>query len=211
MVCEPKTKESRSTPQDLSSNPPSPALRPVRPGLPRVSVETVIPAHDADRFFSLYLEAFGPLRTQAAARQVLHESEFLEQMTDPRVSKFVAWDQHERPAGLTTLTRDLDTVPWVSPEYFAHRYPEHTARHAVYYWGFALTRPQHRRSKYFLAMLTAVADVVAADHGVCGYDICSYNNVALHLAPRVERLGHQLADVTFEAIDTQTYYCATLT
>jgi hypothetical protein len=35
-------------------------------------------------FWELYVAAFGPLRTRAAARQVLHEDEFFEEMADPR-------------------------------------------------------------------------------------------------------------------------------
>jgi hypothetical protein len=178
--------------------------------LPRVTCETVIAHEDVERFYQLYLKAFGPLRALAAARQVLHRSEFLEQMLDPRVWKFVAWDHEHRAAGLTTLTRDLATVPWISPEYFAHRYPEQTARRAVYYWGFTLTLPSRRRNRLFLAMLTAIGEVVSADRGVCGYDICAYNNATMGLANQVEELSHRLANVTFEVLDSQTYYAATL-
>jgi hypothetical protein len=184
-----------------------------RPGvraLPRVTRERVIAHEDVERFYQLYLAAFGPLRARAAARQVLHRSEFLEQMLDPRVWKFVAWDHEDRAVGLTTLTRDLDTVPWISPEYFAERYPEQTARRAVYYWGFTLTLPARRRNRIFLAMLTAIGKVVSADRGVCGYDICAYNNATMELAHHIEQLSQQLTDVTFEVLDTQTYYCATI-
>jgi len=180
------------------------------PGLAQVSVETVVSSADAEQFYGFYLEAFGPLRTLAVARQVLHRDEFLEQMVDPRVWKLVAWDRHGRASGLTTLTRDLSTVPWISPEYFADRFPEHTRRNAVYYWGFTVTRPEQRRKRLFLAMLSAAAEVVAADKGVCGYDICAFNNASMHLADEIEQLSHHLAAVTFDVIDTQTYYCATL-
>ena len=178
--------------------------------IPRVTRETVIAGEDIESFYQLYLEAFGPLRARAVARQVLHHSEFVEQMLNPQVWKFVAWDHDSRAAGLTTLTRDLATTPWISPEYFAQRYPEQTARRAVYYWGFTLTLPSRRRKRLFLAMLTAIAEVVAADRGVCGYDICAYNNVTMELADQVEQLSHRMASVTFDVIDTQTYYCATL-
>jgi hypothetical protein len=108
------------------------------------------------------------------------------------------------------LTRDLATVPWISPEYFAERYPEQAARQAIYYWGFTLTLPARRRKRFFLAMLTAIAEVVAADRGVCGYDICAFNNATMELADQIEQLSHRMANVTFDVIDTQTYYCATL-
>ena len=175
-----------------------------------VTLEKVVGTEDSERFLDLYLEAFAPLRVQAVARQVLHREEFLQQMSDPRVWKFVAWDAAGRPAGLSTLTKDLATVPWISPEYFAFRFPEETARDAVYYWGFSVIRPGQRGNQLFFEMLAAIGKVVGADQGVCGYDICAYNNATLQLGDQIERLSHQLTDVTFEVLDTQTYYGATL-
>jgi hypothetical protein len=176
-----------------------------------ITIETVLDADQVEGFYSLYLKAFGPLRTRAVARQVLHRDEFLAQMSDPRVWKFVAWGRDGHPAGLSTLTRDLSTVPWISPEYFAARFPEETARRAVYYWGFTLTRgPYRHHDRLFLAMLQAVAEVVSAGGGICGYDVCAYNNDTRNFAAQVERISHRLADVTFQVLDTQTYYCATL-
>jgi hypothetical protein len=175
-----------------------------------VTVETVISAADVDLFYRLYEDAFAPLRTRAAARQVLHRGEFEEQMSDPRVWKFVAWDEWGRPAGLTTLTRDLSTVGWISPEYFAERYPEHAKRDAIYYWGFTLTRGDNRQKGQLVAMMSAVTEVVKANRGVCGYDICAFNDAVLALGSRIELIGHDLTPVAFEEIDRQTYYCATL-
>jgi hypothetical protein len=175
-----------------------------------VTVEPVISGADVDMFHRLYEDAFAPLRTRAAARQVLHRSEFEDQMSDPRVWKFVAWDEWGRPAGLTTLTRDLSTVGWISPEYFAARYPKHAKRNAIYYWGFTLTRGDNRQKGQLAAMVSAVTEVVKADRGVCGYDICAFNNDVMALASRIEVIGHDLVTVAFEEIDRQTYYCATL-
>lgn len=176
-----------------------------------VTLETVVDPEQAERFLRLYLRAFGPLRSRAVARQVLHREEFLAQMADLRVWKLVVRDRVGRPVALSTLTRDLTTVPWISPEYFATRFPEQTARNAVYYWGFTLTSPQHRQDKgLLLAMMRAVGDLVAADHGVCGYDICAYNDARPGFGAQIETIARRLTDVTFEVLDTQTYYCATL-
>jgi len=189
-------------------------VRPLRPaggGRPsKITMEKVVAPGQAEQFLDLYLEAFAPLRVQAVARQVLHRNEFLEQMSDPRVWKFVALNAAGRPTGLSTLTKDLVTVPWISPEYFAARYPEQTARGAVYYWGFSVIRPGQRGKQLFFDMLAAIGSVVGADHGVCGYDICAYNNAHLQLGNQIERLSLQLTDVTFEVLDTQTYYGAVL-
>ncbi len=175
----------------------------------RITIETTIDSDHLEEFFDLYLAAFGPLRTRAVARQVLHRYEFDQQMNDPRIWKYVAWDDEDRPMGISTLTRDLSTVPWISPEYFAARYPEHTARNAVYYWGFTLARPHRRGNRVFKHMLTAVVEHLAINRAVCSYDICAFNNATMQFGDQIETLSQRLTEVSFEIIDTQTYYAAT--
>lgn len=174
----------------------------------RLTVETEIDQATSDAFYALYLEAFGPLRTRAVARQVLTEDEFAAKMRDARVEKYIGWNSTGAAVGLTTLTRDLCTVPWISPDYFAARYPEHVARGALYYLGFTLVSPSQRRSRLFSRMIEAIAQRMIAERAVCGYDIAAYNNAAFRFADNVEDLLHGLAEVSVERLDTQTYYCA---
>ena len=202
----------RTAPEPVSSEFVSPTQSPRLADLPQglhISIVTAIDPDQLDEFYDLYLEAFGPLRTRAVARQVLHRYEFAEQMNDPRIWKYVAKDDDQRPMGLSTLTRNLETVPWISPEYFAARFPEHTARNAVYYWGFTLARPHRRGHRVFKHMLTAVVEHLAANKAVCSYDICAFNNATMQFGDQIEALTHRLTDVSFEVIDTQTYYAAT--
>ena len=86
----------------------------------------------AARYYELYRETFSALQVKAVARQLLHQHEFLEEMTDPRVHKYIAWDDDGEAVGMSTLTRHLETVPWLSPDFFAYHFPDHTARNAVY-------------------------------------------------------------------------------
>ncbi|HYP44111.1 MAG TPA: hypothetical protein VEQ66_02815 [Propionibacteriaceae bacterium] len=174
-----------------------------------VTVEMAIDPDHVERFYELYLEAFGPLRTRAPARQVLHYDEFVQEMTDPRVLKYVAWNDAGEPTALSTLTSDLTTVPWISPEYFAARYPEHTARRAVYYWGFALSQPTRRSSFGFRQILVEIVAKMARERAVCAYDICGFNNAELRFASHVEAVASRFAEVKVEALDNQTYYGAT--
>ncbi|MEZ5090899.1 MAG: hypothetical protein R2719_15045 [Micropruina sp.] len=83
----------------------------------------------------VYEESFGPLRVLAAARHVLTQDEFAEELDDPRIWKYIALDREGRPAGLATLADDLSALPWISPEYYAHKYPEETSRRAAFYNG----------------------------------------------------------------------------
>ena len=43
------------------------------------------------------------------------DSEFFAEMTDARVWKYVAWADDDTPIALTTITKSLETVPWISP------------------------------------------------------------------------------------------------
>jgi hypothetical protein len=171
-----------------------------------VTLETDVDNETAEIYYELYRETFGELETQAVARQVLHRDEFLEEMHDPRVHKYVAWDDDGTAIGLTTLTNHLETVPWISPAYFRHHYPEHFARNAVYYVGFILVRRQHRLSKVFQAMSQRVINVLTEAQAVAGWDICAHNDDSLNFGTHIARLLDRTGHVTVQPIDRQTYY-----
>ena len=149
------------------------------------------------------------MRTRAAARHVLHREEFDEEIADPRVLKLLAHDHEGKPAGLTTLATDLRAVPWVSPEYFAARYPEHAAENRIYYVGFTLTHPARRSSRVFIDMIDALVARLAADRVVCAYDVSRWNDDSLHFANNLRRRLERTQNVTVETIDVQTYYATT--
>ena len=194
----------KKTRQDLATRPP---VIP-RQGGPSVTVEGAVDEATAQRFYGLYLKSFGDLATKAVARQLLHEHEFMEEMYDPRVDKYLARDETGDPVAMCTLTRHLETVPWISPAYFAHHYPEQTARDAVYYLGFILVDHDHRRSHLFIDMIRQVTQTLVDARAMCAYDICSYNTEVLGLADAIASLVTSVGDVEVTTIDTQTYYSA---
>lgn len=175
----------------------------------RIGIEPVVDGELAEDFYQLYLAAFEPLRTRAVARQVLHREEFLAEMVDPRVEKYVARDDTGFAIGLSTMTRHLETVPWISPEYFAERYPEHAARNAIFYIGFTLTRPGQRGPKLAAAMIDALVETLVPEQAVVAYDICSYNDTRLRFGTNIASFFRRTAEVTVEPVDAQTYYSAT--
>lgn len=162
-------------------------------------------------FWELYQDSFGPLRVLAAARQVLTEDEFTAELEDPRIWKYVAVDSQGELAGLTTLTDDISTMPWISPEYFEHHYPDEWRRGAVFYGGISLVRPDMRRYPVFARMMTCLAQRVAAAQGVFAFDICGYNDQERSLARATEKILNRVADFQMQAVDIQTYYVARAT
>lgn len=171
----------------------------------RVSVEAELDPAMAEAFYELYRDAFGELETKAVARQLLHRDEFLEEMHDARVEKHVAWSG-DVPIGLSTLTRHLETVPWISPAYFAHHYPEAFGRGAVYYIGFTLVRAEHRMSRVFQAMVRSMGAGLAELGAVVGWDICAANDDGFAFGEHAARALGQAGDVTVVPVDRQTYY-----
>ncbi len=172
----------------------------------RFTRESEVTGTDAEHLFVLYRRAFDPLKTQAVARQVLTREEFFAQMHDGRIDKYVAWESSGEPIGLITLTRHLDTVPWISPEYFQARFPEQWARNAVYYLGFGLARPTKREARFLETCAALAIKPLVAERAVIAYDVCSYNDNVLGFADRFSRVFQRESDSTVQNLDAQVYY-----
>jgi hypothetical protein len=173
----------------------------------------VVSGPTAEMFFQLYLQAFEPLRTKAAARQVLTRHEFFEHLADPRVDKYVAWQSASEPVGITTLTKHLYALPWISAEYYAARYPEEWSRNAVYYLGLTLCRPEVAggmrtpdRPNFLETLIQIGIEPLIAERGVIAYDVCRYNNETLNLPDRIAEVLNRHSDARAEVLDTQVYY-----
>jgi hypothetical protein len=127
-------------------------------------------------------------------------------MRDPRIDKYVAWEKEEEPVGLITLTRDLEAVPWVSPDYYAARYPEQAARKAIYYLGFTLARPRVRRTGFLETVTRMCIEPLVAERAVLAYDLCSYNKDVLSFSTLIAETFGKFSPSQPEVLDSQVYY-----
>lgn len=199
----------RSTPA-ITAVPPLPQVEYVSTQGPwEFTRQTTMDRRLIAEFFDLYNLAFEPLKKRSVARQVLTEAEFTEQMLDERVVKYVARGEHGQALGLTTLTNELDSVPWVSPEYFVEHYPEHSARDAVYYLGFTLAHPSQRHLRFIETIIMVGLQNLALEHAVVAYDVCAFNNLELKFNERVAGALRNFPGAKFELVDTQYYSCVT--
>lgn len=173
----------------------------------KVTIEERIDDADIEIFYELYEQAFGPLRTKAAARQVLHPDEFREEMVDPRVLKFVSWSDDGEPLGMSTLTNCLDTVPWISADYYRTQYPDHAARDAIYYLGFTLVRNDVGPTTAFRDAVEVLITKMADEQAIMCLDICGHHTDK-GFAEVLERMAHAVAPTKVEVMDTQTYFVA---
>ena len=157
-------------------------------------------------FYRLYEAAFAPLRVRSVARQALNESEFAAQMTNGEVVKYVAWDLAGNPVGMCALTRQLGSVPWISPDYFAHRFPQHWARNAVWYLNFVLVHPSHRHGRFIDQLMEVGVGELVDQGAVCAYDMCAYNDEVMGLGRRLAERFQRTTGATPQLVDTQNYY-----
>lgn len=207
LAARPEPTEGRARAAAFAAAPTTRPVGRVRPGL-TITVEKEVDEATSQRYYQLYRDTFSELETLAAARQLLHEEEFHAEMVDPRVQKWVAWDEAGEAVGMATLTDDLDTVPWISPGFLAERFPDHAARGAVYYLGFTLVAPTHRSARVFHAIIEEMAALMVAERAVAAWDICAFNDDR-RLSGNAGRLLSRLAEVSIEPVDLQTYYAGT--
>lgn len=176
-----------------------------RKALMRFTVERVLNDSSIDTFYSLYLGAFGPLRTEAAARHLLTRAEFEAEMRDERIEKYIITDDEQSPLALATLTRDLSAIPWISFDYYYSRYENAIRRGALYYLGYILVGDSHRRSKALLMLTDRINRTLSDAGGVLGFDLCQRND-----QQGIGRFAMKLLGSSndIKLLDTQRYYAA---
>lgn len=172
----------------------------------RFSREARVTGSAADSLYELYKRAFDPLRSRAAARQVLSEPEFKDQMADERIDKYLAWEDEAAPVGVITLTRELAAIPWISPEYYAACYPDHWARNAIYYLGYILINPAVRRTGFLETVTRLLVEPMVAERAVLVYDVCSYNNQVLGFSKLIAETFKRWSNSSPTELDYQVYY-----
>ncbi len=170
-----------------------------------VSVEYVLSREELAELYPIYAEAWDKLLIHAAARHVLSEAEFSEEMLDARIEKIIVRDDDGVFAGMTTLTNDMSAIPWVNPRHYATRYPDAAGRNALFYLGYMFIDQDHRHRNLMKLMAGAIDERLSGVGGVVGFDICSFN---------IEHgLGRRMASLLgasdrIDSLDTQTYYAA---
>jgi hypothetical protein len=171
-----------------------------------ITIESAVNEATLQEFLPVYRDAFAPLEVLAAGRQSFHDDEFLEILGDASVLKFLAWDRDESPRALSFIATDLQLIPWVSPAYFAHRFPEPYARGAVYYCGTILVRPEHQHGPWAGRVLDAMVEKVVGDHAVIAFDCCGFNVDTVRVPDIVAAAARRQCVLDAFEVDVQRYY-----
>jgi hypothetical protein len=136
----------------------------------------------------------------------MYAEEFDAVMADPRVEKFLAYGENGMLAGISTMTADLLAVPLVSPEYFAHRWPDRYSQGRIYYIGFLAVHPDSHGTGVFAEMVKTMTREVALVDGLAVIDVCTYNKDRLHLPRAINSLAATWAShVAMATLDAQSY------
>src|SRR4051812_8237919 len=142
----------------------------------------VVTGAEAEACWSFYDRAFEELRIKAAQRHAMTRDEFDDVMVDGRVDKILAAKPgSDGPCGMATLTNDLKAVPLISPEYYAHRWPQFYAEQKIYYVGFLAIDPNYHGTGVLSKLLSSMCAIVPPEGGILAADICSFNEDSLKL------------------------------
>ena len=172
----------------------------------RVTMETAIDAETTDRFLELYRAAFAPLEPLAAGRQSLTDDEFREEMSEESVLKFVGWNRRDEPVAMAVVATDLSVVPWISPQFWAERYPDHAKRGAIWYFGALLVSPTVKGGPWMRRLTIAAMTECARERVVAAFDCCRHNDTEVKLPQMLADIGHSFVNLRTELVDVQAYY-----
>lgn len=172
----------------------------------RITIQREIDDDTAESFLEIYQDSFAPLAKLAAARQSLTDHEFRTEMADPGVLKFLGWDKDGAACAMAFMANDLKAVPWISPAYFAERFPEHHDRNAIYYYQAMLVRPDHRGTDIIGHMLDAVIRKVAQNEAIAVIDCCRFNVEVVDFPGMVSSVANGITRFDEWEIDSQHYY-----
>jgi len=107
---------------------------------------------------------------------------------------------------MSTMASDLRSMPLISPEYFARKWPERYQAGLIYYIGFLAVHPDSHGTGVFGDLVRAMTEPVARREGFAVIDVCTYNKDRLHLPRAINSLAATWAShVSMTVLDAQSY------
>jgi len=159
--------------------------------------------------WNLYFAAFEPLQELALLNHLYPRADFETLLADGRISKLVAWSDGT-PVGLAMITNDLELVPQISPPFLRARYPEQHSRRAVFFGIMVFVAESHRRTTAFSRLIAGMGQITAEASGVVVFDVCRHNMTAIELDRQIAAIARWFPGSSFDQIDEQRYFAATL-
>lgn len=162
-----------------------------------------------DELWDLYFDAFEPLEELALLSHLFDRTSFDALLDDERITKLVA-TVDGKAVGLAMITNALDVVPQISPAFLHRRYPDESARGAVFFGIMVFVDESYRRTSTFARLVAGMGQITAAHGGVVVFDICRHNLEALELDRQMRSIARWFPGSGFEVIDQQSYFAVSL-
>ena len=96
-------------------------------------------------------------------------------------------------------------MPWVSPPFFAKRFPEHYARDAIIYFLTVMVRAE-RRPSLGPGPHESFGLYGGTMTGICVFDCCEYNVEVIGVPAIIAGINREFLDLDEQVIDFQRYY-----
>lgn len=172
-----------------------------------MSVQTAVDELLEKQLVEIYHAAFEPLEVLSPARQSFTDDELLAQLRSEKVFKFIGLDENESPCAMGLLATDLAEVPWISPRYFAHRYPQWYDRGRLYYVSTVMVAPDQKQTgTWIMALIRALTRRTAVDGALMAFDFCQANVEGGGLPRAIDVVARRMFDrVEWTDLDTQHY------
>lgn len=162
-----------------------------------------------DQLWDLYYRAFEPLQQLALLNHLYSRDDFEALLGDKRITKLIARVGDE-PVGLAMITNELQLVPQISPPFLHALYPEQSGRQAVFFGIMVFVDDSHRRSTVFARLIAGMGQITADSAGVVVFDICRHNMASIELDRQIAVISRWFPGSSFEQVDEQRYFAATL-
>ena len=172
----------------------------------QIEFERVVPPPVLEATWHLYNRALEELRRTAVQRHVMYRNEFDHVMADERVWKYRAVEPKGMITALATFTNQLESMPLISPDFFAHHWPRLYEAHSIWYIGFFAIHPDHRSSGVFERVIAHMWRQVRESHGIALLDI-AWRNEVIGLPDGIHRVLQTLTPgMRTTRLDDQTYW-----
>ncbi len=173
----------------------------------RVSVQTSVDELVEKQLVEIYHAAFEPLEVLSPARQSFTDDELLRQLRSDKVFKFIGLDRNDVPCAMALLATDLTEVPWISPRYFAHRYPQWYDAERIYYISVIMVAPDQRHAgAWVTALIRELTRKTLADGALTAFDFCGANVEGGGVPRAIDAVVKRMCDqVEWTDLDTQHY------
>lgn len=157
---------------------------------------------ELDTLWKIYDETFSPLNKISPCKQSLDYDHFVEALREPSVTKYLLSKEDFGLLGLALVTNEFKNTPWISEEYFRHKYHHQYNKRVIFYFmGIAIYK-EFRGNKYSLSLLEYIIEDLPRDV-VIGFDHSTNINPTLHFFTRVIKQSHLIKRTH---IDRQNYH-----